>query len=134
MIERFLPEHNTRFALTPTDATSAWRCVRRGTDLERVCSFYYEATVLKDNTVRLGGSVVIDIPPGPRKRSYAGVRVEVRQLLDGSWRVYAGTNLIATAAPSATPGELRAFKGRRRPPSAASASKGLSRTRKALSA
>lgn len=133
VIERFLPEHNARFALSPTDSTSAWRCVRRGTDLERVCSFYYEATVLKDNTVRLGGSVVIDISPGPRKRSYAGVRVEVRQLLDGSWRVYTGTNLIATAAPSAT-GELRAFKGRRRPPSAASVSKVPSKGRKALSA
>jgi hypothetical protein len=133
VLDRFLPEHNARFALSPTDSTSAWRCVRRGTDLERVCSFYYEATVLNDNTVRLGGSIVIDIPPGPRKRSYAGVRVEVRQLLDGSWRVYTDTALIATAAPSAT-GELRAFKGRRRPPSAASASKAPAKRRTALSA
>jgi hypothetical protein len=120
VLERFIPEYNARFALGPADSTSAWRCIRRGTDLERVCSFYYEATVLKDNTVRLGGSIVIDIPPGPRKRSYAGVRAEVRQLLDGSWRVYCGDDLIATAASSGI-AELRAFKGHRRPPSAASA-------------
>ena len=80
-------EHNRRFAVAPHNATPAWRRVGRGTDLERICSFYYEATVLNDNTVRLSG-VVIDVPPGPRRRSYAGTRVELRQLLDGSWRVY----------------------------------------------
>jgi len=48
----------------------------RGTDLECLCSFHYEATVLNDNTVRLGG-MVIDVPPGRRKRSYAGVRSAV---------------------------------------------------------
>jgi len=120
VLQWFTPDYNKRFALGATDPAPAWRRVRREMDLERVCSFYYEATVLKDNTVRLGGNVVLDIPPGPRKRSYAGVRVEVRQLLDGSWRVYAGDQLIATGAPSDS-GELRALRGRRRrPPSAAS--------------
>lgn len=118
----FTGDHNNRFALSATDPAPAWRHVRRGMDVDRICSFYYEATVLKDNTVRLGGSVVIDIPPGPRKRSYADVRVEVRQLLDGSWRVYSGDQLIATAASSGTQ-ELRALRRRRRrPPSAASVS------------
>jgi hypothetical protein len=64
---------------------------------ERICSFDYEATVQNDNTVRLDG-VVIDIPPGPRGRSYAKAKVEVRQLLDGTWRVYLRDHLIATAA------------------------------------
>ena len=123
VLQSFTADHNSRFALSPTDPVSAWRRVRREMDLERVCSFYYEATVLKDNTVRLGGNIVIDIPPGPRKRSYAGVRVEVRQCLDTSWRVYSGEQLIATAAPSGA-GELRALKGRRRrSPSAGSVTK-----------
>ena len=56
------------------------------------------------------GGVVIDIAPGPGERSYARSRVEVRQLLDGSWRVYHGEALIATKAPTRT-GELRALKG-----------------------
>ena len=68
--------------------------------------------MLNDNTVRLGG-VVIDIPPGPRQRSYAHARVEVRQLLDGSWRVYYRDALIATAVSTAT-GELRSLNRRRR--------------------
>ena len=112
ILDRYRPEHNHRFAIAPADTASAWRPVRRDLDLTRLCSFCYAATVLKDNTVRLGG-LVIDIPPGPRRRSYADRRVEVRQLLDGTWRVYLGDALIATAAATAAR-ELRALKRRKR--------------------
>jgi transposase len=119
VLDRCRPDHNRRFAISPADAAPAWRPVRRGTDLERVCSFHYEATVLNDNTVRLEG-MIIDVPPGPRKRSYAGARIELRQLLDGTWRVYLDDSVIAIAAGTST-GELRALRRhRRRPPSAAS--------------
>ncbi|MBX3024301.1 hypothetical protein KF840_05250 [bacterium] len=47
----------------------------------------------------------------------------MRQLLDGSWRVYGGDTVIATAAAT-SPGALRTLKRRRRrPPSAASVGK-----------
>jgi len=122
VLDAFRADHNRRFAISPADATPAWRAVRRGTDLDRVCSFHYEATVRNDNTVRLAG-MVIDIAPGPRKRSYAGVRIELRQFLDGGWRVYLGDTVIATAAANSS-GELRALRRpRRRPPSAASVGK-----------
>src|SRR5438876_1636627 len=111
VLARYRPDHNRRFAIMPADTASAWRPVHRALDLRRVCSFRYEATVLKDHTVRLGG-LVLDIPPGPRRRSYADRRVEVRQLLDGTWRVYLGDVLIATAAAT-TARELRAFKRRK---------------------
>ena len=118
VLQAFRPAHNRRFAIPPADTTPAWRAVRRGTDLARICSFHYEATVLPDNTVRLAG-LVLDIPPGPRKRSYAGTRIELRQVLDGSWRVYLGADLIATHAATTT-AELRTVqRRRRRPPSAA---------------
>ncbi|MGH7894609.1 MAG: helix-turn-helix domain-containing protein [Candidatus Binatia bacterium] len=93
-----LPRAQRAVAVAPQDQQPAWRRLRPGVDLARLCSFRYEATVLKDNTVRLGGTVVLDIPPGPRARSYADRRVEVRQLLDGTWRVYLADRLIATAA------------------------------------
>lgn len=112
VLERFRPDYNRRFAVSPVNPVPAWRRLRSGINLELVCSFCYQATVLNDNTVRLGG-MVIDIPPGPRQRGYAHARVEVRQLLDGSWRVYYRDRLIATAASSASH-ELRALKGRRR--------------------
>jgi hypothetical protein len=111
VLDRYRAAHNRRFAVPPPDRTPAWRPLRRGTDLARVCSFRYEATVLKDNTVRLGGQI-FDIPPGPRRRSYADRRVEVRQLLDGTWRIYDGDTLIATAVAT-TPRELRAYKRRK---------------------
>lgn len=112
VLARYRPEHNARFAVAASDQQPAWRKRRAGLDLARLCSFRYEATVLKDNTVRLGGSVVLDIPPGPRARSYADRRVEVRQLLDGTWRVYLADRLIATAAAT-SPGELRALRRRK---------------------
>jgi hypothetical protein len=105
-------EHNRRFAVPALNSKPAWRPVGRGVDLERICSFNYEAVVGNDNTVRIGSNI-LDIPAGPSQRSYARARVEVRQILDGSWRVYAADLLIASA-PSTTPGaEMRALKRRR---------------------
>ena len=111
VLARYCPAHNARFAIAPADTIAAWRPVRAGLELARVCSFHYEATVLKDNTVRLAG-LVFDIPPGPRRRSYADQRVEVRQLLDGSWRIYCAEQVIATA-PATVHRELRALRRRK---------------------
>jgi transposase len=112
VLEAFRSEFNARFTVPAAEAECAWRPVRKGLDLLRTCSFYYEATVQNDNTVHVGGTL-IDIPPGPQHRSYAKARVEVRQLLDGSWRVYHQDLLIATA-PSTKTGELRAKPKRKR--------------------
>jgi transposase len=113
VLARYLPEFNRRFTVAPREATPAWRPLPRGLDLRRVCSFCYAATVGNDNAVRLEG-LVIDIPPGPRGRSYAKARVEVRQYLDGSWGVYHEDRLIATAVATDL-GELRVRKRRKRP-------------------
>ena len=110
---RHTPDHNRRFAVTPENSEAAWLPVRAGLDLERVCSFSYEATVSNDNAVRLSGVPVIDIPPGRGRKSFAKARVDVRQLLDGSWRVYFGNELIGIAA-STNAGELRALKRKKR--------------------
>src|SRR2546425_555467 len=99
-----------RFAIAAQNQPPAWRLRRAGQDLDRLCSFRYEATVLKDNTVRLSG-LILDVPPGPRGRGYADRHVEVRQLLDGTWRVYLAERLIATAA-APTHRELRARRRR----------------------
>ena len=111
VLARYREAHNRRFAVAAAERTPAWRPLRRGHDLARLCSFRYEATVGKDNAVRLAGTI-LDIPPGPRRRSYADQRVEVRQLLDGSWRVYLADTLIATAAATSSL-ELRALKRRK---------------------
>jgi hypothetical protein len=92
-------------------------------DIDRVCSFRYEATVGNDNTVRLGG-ITIDIPAGPWRASHAKARVEVRQFLDGSWRVYYQDQQIAQHKATQFREPLRAFK---RSKTRAKASKPLQR-------
>src|SRR4030065_124332 len=74
---------------------------RRITAAERYIkvSFAYQATVANDNTVRLGG-LVIDIRPGPYRKSYARTRVVVRQHLDGAWTVRRGSTPIARHGPT----------------------------------
>ncbi len=92
----FLDYYNNRFSVEAKCTQSAWRKLPRKLDLDRILSFRYEATIGNDNAIRFAG-MVIDIEPGPLKRSCAGVRAELRQTLDGSWRVYHEDKLIGTA-------------------------------------
>ncbi len=125
VLAAYRADHNRRFAVAPADATSAWRPVRAGLDVARACSFRYAATVQNDNTVRLGGAI-IDVPPGPRGRSYARARVELCQFLDGSWHVYHRDARIASR--EATPlDELRPRKQRKRSAASRAFRRGIER-------
>lgn len=112
--ERWIRRYNRRFRKEPRSKVSSYtRC--RGLDLHKILAFRYQATVLNDNTVRLGG-LTIDIPPGPRSRSYAKARVDVRQHLDGAWTVYYHDQIIARApaSPVAAPlGYLKQSNGKK---------------------
>jgi transposase len=100
----FTARFNARFGRPAADTAPAWRSVPRGLDLDRLCSLYTEATVLNDNTIRTQG-LVLQIPPGPGGRGYAKAHVEVRHLLDGSWRIYHHDRLLTTlGAPAGPPG------------------------------
>lgn len=125
VLENYQLDHNRRFAVAAQDSQPAWRRVRASLDLERICSFHYQATVLNDNTVRLQGHV-IDIPPGPKQRTYAHAHVEVCQFLDGTWRVYFKGNVIASAATSSIE-EPRALKRRKRPAASRAFRQGVQR-------
>jgi winged helix-turn helix protein len=80
----FLPEFiagfNRRFARTPETSTAVWR--RPPPDLDLVLSCRYTRTVANDHTVRIG-SRRINLPAPSRGRSWAGCRVDVRELLSG---------------------------------------------------
>jgi hypothetical protein len=112
ILERERISHNQRFAIPAREHATAWRPLPKTLDLERACSFRYEATVKNDNTVQIA-HYIINIPPGPKGRTYAKAQVEVRQLLDGTWRVYLKDVIIATA-PRENIGELRVKKPRKR--------------------
>lgn len=89
----FVPYYNRRFGVKPKKRENVFRSAK-SLDLKKLISFSYEATVGNDNAVRIGG-LIIDIAPGPGGRSYAKCKVQVRQLLNGSWRVYYHDALIA---------------------------------------
>jgi hypothetical protein len=92
----FLADLNPRFARAPADATPAWRPAPR--DLAVVLSCRYTRTVARDNTVRLGPRWV----QLPRRRAYAGRRVELREGLDGRLLVFTdGVCVAAQPAPAA---------------------------------
>ena len=110
----FKVDFNARFAKLAKEIQPAWRPVPKGLDLDRICSFRYEATVANDNAVRLGG-MVLDIPAGPRRRGYAKARVEVRQLLDGRWRVYYKNELLLETTPPVVQAPIRTVRRKYRP-------------------
>jgi transposase len=104
----FLADFNRRFA-RPASAPAVWR--RPPRDLDLLLSCRYQRIVARDNTVRLGPRL-IQIPPGPARRSYARRRVEVRELLDGRVVVLAAGRVIAR---SAAPGGEFTLAPRRAP-------------------
>jgi len=87
VLAEFLPEYNARFKVEPAEEGSAYRPVPKGLKPEEVFCFKYERVVGNDNTVNLAGKV-IQIPEGPRGRSYAKARVMVHEGMDGSVGVY----------------------------------------------
>jgi hypothetical protein len=109
----FKADFNARFAQPARESQAAWRPLSRGLDVDRICSFSYQATVGNDNTVRLGG-IILDIPPGPRHRGYAKACVEVRHLLDGRWRVYLKDHLLLETPSPVVQAPLRTLRRKHR--------------------
>lgn len=116
MTGTFISQFNERFAVK-ISGEHRWRRVPLSLDLDRVCSFRYRATVGNDNAIRFCGAI-FDIEPGPNKKSYAGIQADVRQMLDGSWRIYHKGDLIGKAA-STEIGEPFKTKRRRKDAKAA---------------
>ena len=97
--EVFMPAFNARCAVAPGTAGPAWKSLPDSVDLDRVCSFLYEGTVSSANRVCVA-DIDIPIPATAQRISFARAMVEVRQLLDGSWRVYYQDRQIATHPPT----------------------------------
>jgi hypothetical protein len=106
VLAAYLPRYRARFARSAEVAGSAYRPLPNGLDLDGICSFHYVRTVANDNTVRLEERLV-QIPPGPRGRSYAGCRVDLQERLDGSLAVLYGGAIIAVQAGSEAAATLR---------------------------
>ena len=112
LLPAFIRRFNYRFAIAPCQSEKAWRSVPKTLDVDRAISFCYPTKVGLDNTARLG-DLILDIPSGPLGRSYAKARVEARQLLNGSWKVYYQDRLIAKHPSTALQEPIRALRRNR---------------------
>jgi transposase len=113
-LPQFIADFNRRFGRAPADPQPVWR--RPPRDLPLVLGCRYRRVVARDNTVCLGARWV----QLRGSRSYAGVRVEVRELLDGRLVVLHDGRLLGE-----TPAPLDGFvlKPRRSPAAARRASR-----------
>jgi transposase len=106
----FRADHNRRFARPPARPRPAWRPPPRALPLLLGCR--YHRRVAADNTVRLGLRG-LQLPPGPRRQSWAGLRVELRELLDGRLVVLHDAHVLATLPSPGPAFILRPRRGQR---------------------
>jgi len=94
VLVKFLPKHNRRFMVEPAQSGSAYVPWPKEYRLETYFCFKHQRTVTNDNTISFDGHR-LQIPPGPKRRSYAKARVDVWQHLDGRLEIrYHGERLV----------------------------------------
>src|SRR2546426_6225827 len=96
-LPEFIADFNRRFGKPPATPQPVWR--RPPPDLALVLSCRYRRVVARDNTVRVGPRVA-QLRGG---RSYAGLTVEARELLDGPFLVLHHGAIPAPAPPPSGP-------------------------------
>ena len=95
VLQHFIADYNRRFARVPRQTETAWRLAPR--DLDRICCFQHARIVSNDNVVQWDGHR-FQIPPHPRRFSFAGAKVQLYRNLEGEIAIYYGnTRLIHTA-------------------------------------
>ncbi len=95
VLRRFVPDYNRRFGRAAVHAEKAWRPAPR--DLDRICCFIHERIVSNDNVVQWEGRR-FQIPPQPRRFSFAGARVQLIENLAGGIAVYYGETKLQVEA------------------------------------
>jgi transposase len=85
LLRRFIADYNRRFARVARDTEIAWRPAPR--DLDRICCFQHARIVGNDNVVQWDGQR-FQIPPHPRRFSFAGAQVQLYQNLKGKIAIY----------------------------------------------
>jgi hypothetical protein len=83
----FIADYNRRFARTAADPAQAWRSAPG--ELSRICALVHQRIVSNDNVVQWEGRR-LQIPPHPRRFSFAGAKVQICQALNGQITLYYG--------------------------------------------
>lgn len=99
----FLPRFNMRFGVPPRQTEPAYRPVDSAIELKAIICCRYSRKVAKDNTVRYRWRT-LQLLPEPVRRSYAGMRVELREYPDGKLEVSCQSKVINTREAPPRPG------------------------------
>ena len=101
LAEHFLSVHNATFACAPRDPASAF--VPLGSvDLDTILCREEERVVARDNTVTIRGQV-LQLAAQPGRRSCVGLRVLVREHLDGPYTITQGARHFGTFTADGQP-------------------------------
>lgn len=91
--EIFLPTHNARFRVAPTENGSAF-VPWAGGDLAEILCIQEERTVGNDNTVRYN-RLVLQIPADRHRHHYVKTKVRVHEHPDGTLAIFHGPRCLA---------------------------------------
>ena len=109
VLRAFLPKYNACFGVPAPQPGLAYHPIPGGLDPKSVLCLKHQRVVAPDNTVQSRGRT-LQIPPTPRRVSYARARVEVQERLDGTIVVVHGGEVLATREAPPGPVTLRACK------------------------
>jgi transposase len=101
VLRRFLPDYNRRFRRAPRQAETAWRPAPE--NLDRICCFVHERSVSNDNVVQWEGRS-FQIPPQPKRFSFAGAKVQIYESLEGKVSIYYAQTKLHHAGGQIQPG------------------------------
>ena len=110
VLKKFVPKHNQRFRVKPKQEGTAYVPWPKEYQAEDFFCFKHTRTVTNDNTIPFDGHRM-QIPPGPKRRSYAKAKVDVLQHLDGRLEVrYQGESLAIFDPDKQTPVRVKKFQ------------------------
>lgn len=105
----FIPRYNQRFRVTPAQEGTAYVPWPKEYRAKDYFCFKHSRTVTNDNTIPFDGHR-LQIPPGPKPRSYAKAKVEVQQHLDGRLEIhYQGKRLVSFQPADELPVRVNRF-------------------------
>lgn len=95
----FLPKYNQRFRVKPAQEGTVYVPWPKEYRAKDYFCFKHTRTVTNDNTIPFDGHR-LQIPPGPKRRSYAKAKVEVQQHLDGRLEIHYQGKRLASFQPA----------------------------------
>ena len=110
VLREFLPHFNERFGVLAAESEVVYRPVDGETCLDRTLCFKHSRKVAKDNTVKYRRST-LQLLPGAERPTYAGLKVDVLEMLAGELVIEHGGEVIPSQEAPPRPNILRAVNG-----------------------